>query len=234
MTPDSGSAPAPLQPLPGHTERTPPGEQPVPRDAAAADRRRRILIATGELVAKRGYHATTLELIVRRARVGYPAFYKCFADKEAAFLALFDTVAARTAATVAEAVAAHAEDPWPERVAAALAALFEALAAEPLLARACLVETLTAGPPAVARYEHALREIAAPILRPGRALNPRAAELSDTLEETLAGGIAWIAYQRLVAGEADRIPSLLSEALEFVLLPYLGEEETARAVDALF
>lgn len=223
----------PLQPLPGHAERTPPGESPVPRDAAAADRRRRILAATGELVAKRGYHATTLELIVRRARVGYPAFYKCFADKEAVFLALFDGAAARTAATVGAAVAARAERPWPERVAAALDALFDSIAASPLPARTCLVEILTAGPAAVARYEAALRAIGIPILQPGRDLNPRAAELSGALEETLAGGVAWMAYQRLVAGEADRIPSLLPEALEFVLMPYLGEEETARAVSAL-
>lgn len=232
MTPDSGSAP-PLQPLPGHTERTPPGEAPVPRADAADDRRRRILLATAELVAKRGYHGTTLELIVRRARIGYPAFYKHFADKEAAYLALFDAVVARTVARVAEAIEAGEGRPWPERVAAALRALFEALAAHPLHARACLVEILTAGPAAVARYQGALREIGAPVLRPGRGLNPRAAELSDALEETLAGGVAWIVYQRLVAGEADRIPSLLPEALEFVLMPYVGEEETARAVHGL-
>lgn len=223
----------PLQPLPGHTARTPPGEAPVPRDAAAADRRRRILTATAELVAKRGYHGTTLELIVRRAHIGYPAFYKCFEDKEAAFLALFDAIAARVAALVRDAAAAHAECPWPEQVAAALRALFEALAAEPLYARACLVEILTAGPAAVARYEAALRAIGPPVLLPGRRFNPRSAELSEALELTLTGGVAWIAYQRLVAGEAERIPALLPEALDFVLLPYLGEEQTALAVSAL-
>ncbi len=230
MTPDSGSAPLPLHPLPGHAERTPPGEPPVPRDAAAEDRRRRILLATAELVAKRGYHGTTLELIVRRARIGYPAFYKHFADKEAALLALFDAAAARVAGLVDEAVAAAEQRSWPEQVAAALRAFLDDLAAHPLHARACLVEILTAGPTAVARYQAALRKIGGPMLRPGRSLNPRAAELSDALEETLAGGVVWIVYQRLVAGESERIPSLLPEALEFVLMPYLGEGETTRAV----
>ncbi len=119
-----------------------------------------------------------------------------------------------------------------ERVQAALLAFFAEIDAEPLIARACLVEVLTAGPAAVERYERALHDVAHPILFPGRALNPHATRLSDSLEDTLAGGIAWIVYQRLVAGEAERIPGLLPEALEFVLLPYLGEEEAAPIVSA--
>jgi AcrR family transcriptional regulator len=229
MSPDRASAPQ-LRPLPGLSARTPPGEAPLPLEAGAADpRRARILAATAELVAARGYHATTLEQIVRRARVGWPVFYKRFADKEAAFLALFEETADAALELMRDA-AEQAAEPWPHVVAAALRALFTAIAAHPVRARACLVEVLTVGPVAVARYEHAMQGLR-PLLLPGRALNPRAAELSDTLEDTLAGGVVWIAYQRLVAGEASRIPSLLPETLEFVLLPYLGEEETARAVE---
>jgi AcrR family transcriptional regulator len=228
----SGTPPYLIQPLPGHAERTPPGELPVDRDAAAEDRRRRILTAVAELVSKRGYHATTLDLIVRRAHVGYPAFYKCFADKEAAYLALFDAAAARAERLIRDAASPEPARPWPEAVAAALSALFDAIAEHPLLARACLVEVMTAGSAAVARYEQALHALAR-ILLPGRRFNPRAAELSDTLEDTLAGGVAWIVYQRLVAGEVERIPALLPETLEFVLMPYLGEAETDRAVREL-
>jgi AcrR family transcriptional regulator len=229
MSSGSDSVPARLRPLPGHAERRPPGEQPVEREDASEERRRRILAATIELVAKRGYHGTTLELIVRRAKVGYPAFYKYFDGKEAAFLAVIDEGAKYATAAAADALAEHPERPWPERVAIVLDALFTVIAEHPLLARACLVEVLTAGPVVVGRYEQALRG-AAGDLRHGRTLNPRAAELADGLEETLAGGVAWIAYQRLVAGDADRVPALLPEALEFVLLPYLGEAETARAI----
>lgn len=229
---DMSSRPPPLRPLPGHDARVPPGEPPVSGNDADLDRRRRILAATAELVAKRGYHATTIELIVRRARIGYPAFYRCFEDKEAAFLALFDEAAAQIGELMRGAADQQDGRPWPRAVAAALRALFAAIAEQPLAARACLVEVLTAGPEAVARYEGALHELA-PILLPGRSFNPRAAELSDTLEDTLAGGVAWIAYQRLVAGEAEQVPALLAETLEFVLTPYLGEAETARAVAEL-
>jgi AcrR family transcriptional regulator len=66
----------------------PPGKEPLARADAAADQRRRILRVTADIVAKRGYAGTSTDLIVRRAKVGYGTFYKFFADKEAAFLAL--------------------------------------------------------------------------------------------------------------------------------------------------
>jgi AcrR family transcriptional regulator len=219
---------APLRPLPGFAERVRADGTPLP-SAPADDRRDRILAATAELVAEHGYHPTTLEQIVRRAHVGWPVFYKCFADKEAAFLAVVDETFAAAAARM-ERAAERAAGPWPARVAAALGAFLDAVAVNPDHARACLVEVLTAGPAGVARYENALQAVR-PLLREGRALNPRTAELSDTLEDTLAGAVAWIVYQRLVEDEAGEAPGLLPETLEFVLLPYLGEEETARAVE---
>lgn len=200
------------------------------RTEAAADQRRRILEATADLVAEHGYQGATIETIVRQAKVGYATFYKNFDDKEGCFLALLDGAAGRAEKRMWE--AAEAEEAWPEAVAAAVRTLFELIVAEPVLARVCLVESLTAGPKAVARYEAALRS-AVPMLVPGRQLKPRKAELPATLEDTLAGGVLWIAYQRLIVGEADRLPQLLPEALEFVLSPYMGEEEAVRTVQGL-
>jgi AcrR family transcriptional regulator len=212
--------------LPGKDSRQPPGPQPVSRDAAAADQRRRILEATADLVAERGYPATTIETIVRRAKVGYATFYKSYADKQECFLALFDAALEHTARQVEDAYEREA-GPWPDRVGAALGALFAEIAAHPNVARACMVEALTAGPEAVARHEAALKRFA-PLLRPGRELNPRQAELPETLEDNLAGGVLWVVNQRLVAGRADELRSLLPETLEFLLRPYVGEEEAAR------
>ncbi len=201
------------------------------RDAAAADQRRRILAATADLVAERGYQDTTTETIVRRAKVGYATFYKSYAGKEECFLALFDAATEHTARRVREAYDAE-KGPWPDRVGAALGALFKEIAAHPNVARACLVEALTAGPEAVARHESALKRFA-PFLRPGRELNPRQAELPDTLEDTLAGGVFWVVNQRLVGGEVDKLRGLLPETLEFVLRPYVGEDQAAREAGEL-
>jgi AcrR family transcriptional regulator len=198
----------------------------VGRDAAAADQRRRILAATAELVAEKGYQETTMEEIVRRAKVGYATFYKHFADKEVAFLALLDGAIERSVSDVVDAYERE-DGPWADRVGAALGALFEDVAAHPAAARAVLVEAVAAGPEAAAKHEAALKRLA-PLLKPGRELNPRRAELPDSLEETLAGGIVWVLGQRLPAGEAAKLRGLLPETLEFVLRPYVGEDEAAR------
>lgn len=220
-----------MRALPGHASRSPAGHAPVTRVEVASAQRERILRATGELVAKRGYHGTTVELIVRRARVGYATFYKNFSGKEECFLALFDAVI-DTADKRMQAAMEAAGDFWPERVCAALQALFDLMAEEPALARATVVESLTAGPKGAAHYEAALRRMV-PMLRPGREFNPREVELPETLEDTIAGGILWIAYQRLILSEADRLQDLVPETLEFALSPYLGEEAALQMVGNL-
>jgi AcrR family transcriptional regulator len=198
----------------------------VGRGGAAADQRRRILEATAELIAGQGYQETTMEQIVRRARVGYKTFYKHFPDREAAFLALLDAATAHTVERV-EGAYEREEGPWPDRVGAALGALFEDVAAHPAAARCVLVEATAAGNEAAAKHEAALKRLAK-LLRPGRELNPRREKLPQTLEETLSGGVVWVLGQRLMAGEAAKLRALLPETLEFLLRPYVGEEEAAR------
>ena len=76
--------------LPGQASRLPPRARTVSREQASADQRERIILAGAALIAKRGFHGTTIELIIRRAKVGYATFYKNFADKEELLLAIFD------------------------------------------------------------------------------------------------------------------------------------------------
>jgi AcrR family transcriptional regulator len=212
--------------LPGQAARLSPGPAPITRDGVVADQRRRILEAAVNLIAKRGYQDTTIELIVRRAKVGYATFNKNFADKEECLLAIADAAAVEARKAMTEAVE-KADGPWPNVVAEGLRALFELIASKPAAARVVLVETLTAGPSAVARYERALKDLGQ-FLRPGREFSPSKDALPDTLEDTLAGGVFWIAYQRLIIGEADRLQALLPETIELVLTPYVGEDEAVR------
>ena len=215
-----------MRALPGKENRQPPGGDPVGRDAAAADQRRRILEATAELIAEQGYPETTMEEIVRRAKVGYATFYKHYPDKEAAFLALLDAAIAHTSERV-EGAYKREEGPWQDRVGAALGALFEDVAGHPAAARCVLVEATAAGNEAAAKHEAALKRLAK-LLQPGRELNPRRAQLPESLEETLCGGVVWVLGQRLMAGEAGKLRALLPETLEFLLRPYVGEQEAAR------
>jgi hypothetical protein len=69
-------------------------------------------------------------------------------------------------------------------------------------------------------------------LREGRALNPRASRLPEGLEVAVAGGLAWLVYQRLVAGRSDELKGLLPEMLQVTLTPYVGEAAAARVAEA--
>ncbi len=77
-----------MRALPGRASRTSLAEPPatLTRESAQAAQHRRILRATGELIAKRGYNDIAVELIVKRARVSFKTFYRHFPNKEAAFL----------------------------------------------------------------------------------------------------------------------------------------------------
>jgi AcrR family transcriptional regulator len=217
-----------MRALPGRASRSTLAEPPsgVTRESTADAQRARIRRAAGELIAKRGYGGVSVELIVKRARVSFKTFYKLYGNKEEAFADLFDTTTAATAVLVREALAAS-ERPWPEQVALALRTFFEAVLAEPLIARACLVEGLTAGPEILGRYEQIAKAFV-PILSEGRRYNPDAKALPKTIEDTLAGAVLWSVYQRLSLSETDRIAELIPENVELVLRPYVGETEAAR------
>jgi AcrR family transcriptional regulator len=207
----------------------PPGRHLVPRDFVVQNQRERMLLATAELVAERGYRRTTIELIAKTARVALTTFYEHFESKEECFLAAFDENIAAAAEVFAELV--DPELDWADQISIGLEVFLEMVAGETPRATLCLVESQAAGPAALARYQGMLERVA-PKLREGRALNPRSARLPEGLEVALAGGIAWLVHQRLVAGEAAEIKALLPEMLQIALTPYVGEVEAGRAADA--
>src|SRR6185437_14381379 len=84
---DAVSATATAKPL------TDPGTRPVPEPAAPGEDeggrfRRRLLDGLAASIADKGYRATTVADIVRRARTSRRTFYEHFAGKEECFIAL--------------------------------------------------------------------------------------------------------------------------------------------------
>jgi AcrR family transcriptional regulator len=220
--------PGGMRPLPGREKRSTLDEPAAAgREAAGRSQRERILRATGELVAKRGYHDVRVTLIVKRAHVSYRTFYKHFPGKEECFLALFDAEMARSRGRIEAALTAESGEPWPVQVIAALRALFDSILLDPLIARATIIEAPTVGAVMTDRYER-LTTALSPLLAQGRECSPAAAALPPRMEDTLGGGVLWSAYQRLMVDEVDGIEALLPEAIEFVLRPYLGEAEALR------
>lgn len=207
----------------------PTGRHGLSPDEVAEQQRERLFTATVELVAKRGYRNTSVNHIVKAARVGHAAFYELYEGKEDCFLAAFDRIVAESTEAVSEAVAET--DGWPEEMAAGLACLRDLIVADPRRARIALVEVQAAGPRAYTRYEEAVDRVA-PKLREGRAFSKEAAALSSTLEEAILGGILWIVHQRLVKGELGEADALLEETVQIALAPYLGDEDAKRLAAA--
>lgn len=197
----------------------PTGRHGLPPAVVFAQQRERLFSALVAQVAEQGYRNTSIDQIVKSAKVGYTAFYDLFGGKEDCFIAAFDRIAEETAGALAK--AAETEAGWPQQIAAALACLLDLIADQPDRARFALVEVHTAGPRSRARCEEALSG-AVPMLRRGRALNPQAVELSPLLEEAILGGIAWTLRQRLLEGNLAEADPPLDELVEITAGPYVG------------
>ena len=217
------------RPLSERLAKLPPGRHLVPSDFVAQNQRQRILLAMTELVDERGYQKTTIELIAKTARVALVTFYEHFSGKEECFLAAFDESVDAAREVFDELL--DTSQPWEEQVSSGLQIFLERVIRERARAKLCIVEAQAAGTAGLARYQ-AMLESVAPVLREGREFNPRAGLLPDGLEVALAGGIAWLVHQRLVADDVDDLMALLPEMLQVTLTPYVGEVEAGRAADA--
>jgi hypothetical protein len=103
------------------------------------------------------------------------------------------------------------------------------LAAEPSLARLCMVEALVAGPVVVERYDAAIQSFV-PYFQSGREGRPPEvlARLSPTTEEALVGGMVSLISRRIIAGKAEELEELLPDLVEFTLTPYVGSAEASK------
>lgn len=171
--------------------------------------------ALAELTAEQGYEATKISDIVRRAGVARKTLYDNFEGKEEVFLAAFDGARDEVFRRVEE---GGGGDDWQERIEGGLAAFLGFVAEQPTVARMCMIEALSATPETTRRYEDALDSF---VELTRRAL-PSDERLPGTIAETLVGGVAWIVYQQIRRGEAERAEDLLPELTEFMMAPYLA------------
>ena len=212
---------------PPELARLPPGRHGLPREFVAHNQRERLIAGLAEAIAENGYAGTTIAHITRHAAVSRRTFYEHFASKDECFVAAYDTVMAELRERVAQAF--DEEDDWPHAVKAGIGAMLHFLAAEPNLARLCMVEALVAGPVVVERYDAAIQSFV-PYFQSGReGRSPEVlSRLSPTTEEALVGGMVSLISRRIIAGKAEELETLLPDLVEFTLTPYLGSEAAAK------
>jgi len=206
---------------------------PVPTEAPARpnerDPRRRILDATVETVAARGYDRTTISRILQSAHVEEAVFSKHFHDKHACFMQALDDLIGGAELAALEQFRKTA--PWPERVRLGLQSLLRGLARNPHGARVALVEVLSAGPDARERQRSALALFTS-LVEEGRSHAASSGHLAPQTSEAIVGGIASILHRRVLEGDIAELPALHKDLTYFALLPYL-DHERAMAVAEL-
>jgi AcrR family transcriptional regulator len=213
----------------GH-DRLPPGRHGLPRTFVAENQRERLLNGIVEAVAEHGWSAATISSITAAAKISRRTFYEHFEDKEECFLAAYEMIEAHVLDSIL--AAPGADEPWPERVRARLAALLDVLSRDVAVSRCFLVEPLPAGGEVAARYREAMQLVAA-TLRP----EPPPSQLDmEVRDQALIGGIATLIVRRLNADgplggspkSGTSLEGLLPDLTELVLAPYLGREEAKR------
>jgi len=205
--------------------RPPRGPHRLPREMIAGSQREWLLEAAMRVVAEKGYAAATVADLTREARVSRTTFYEQFADKEACFLAAYDSATEIAIKRITKAY--EGQERWPEQVGAGLAALLETLAAEPALARLGLLGVSAAGPAAQRRYRLALGRLT-PLFEEGRDFAPQGRQLPANTSRMAIGAVAGLIAEELRAGRAAELPGLLGEVLLAALSPYLGQEAATR------
>jgi AcrR family transcriptional regulator len=195
----------------------------LPREFVAGHKRRRMMDAVAELTAEQGYEATKIADIVRRAAVARKTLYDNFDGKEDLFLSAVDTTFNEMRVVVEE--ACERTSSFEDRIVAGLEALLDFIAEKPAASRMCMVEAISATPSSARLYDTGMRTFVEML----RKITPEEADLPKTMEESLAGGVAWILQQQIRRDEAGNVAELLPELSQFLLSPYLGIGEVVVA-----
>jgi len=188
----------------------------LPREFVASHKRRRMMDAIAELTANQGYEATKIADIVRQAAVARKTLYDNFDGKEDLFLSAIDSTMTEMRVAVEEACDNSSGGP-EGRIVAGLEALLDFVAEHPAASRMCMVEAISATPNSARLYDAGMRDFVGLLQKS----TPEEADLPETIEESLVGGVAWILQLQIRKGEAERAPELLPELSQFVLSPYL-------------
>ena len=197
----------------------PRGRSALPAAASAADRRRRIVEATCEVVAGRGYAKATVADVVATARVSRAAFYSHFQCKQDAFLTALTAILQESVALAAGQF--FLGEDWPDRVWRGLCAFLRYIAARPHAARLGMVEIYSVGVPALTRTREN-RLAFTLFLADGYQQSEAAERLPAICSEAIAGSVEGMIRHWLLTGRATRVLELLPQCAYVALAPFIG------------
>lgn len=161
-----------------------------------------MLAALAEVMATKGYVATSVADVIRVAGVSRETFYQQFDSKQDCFVAGFDEQRLRLLRTTTAAVPSRGTP--IERYGAAVGAYLDALADQPVLARLYLIEVWAAGPSVMTRRAEMQQAF---VDGTAQLLGARSARDRFACEALVAAMVSMVTT-RLAAGDADAVRSL--------------------------
>jgi AcrR family transcriptional regulator len=197
------------------------GRPRLPEEQVAENHRGRIMFATAQVVAERGYAAATIADITKLAGVDGRAFYRLFNDKQEVFDAIYEQGLQHTMATVARAY--FAGDTWPERMWEALRVLTQSAQSNPVGAHLGLVTAYAVSPAAARRAEDS-RTTFTLFLQEGYRYEQHPDQPSALALEAIAASVFELVYRRARERGSRDTARLLPHVAHLCLTPFMGAE----------
>jgi AcrR family transcriptional regulator len=213
----------PPQPLP-------PGRPRISEAEVQQNQRLRIMFATARIAAERGYGATTINEIVKRAHLDVRTFYSLFSEKQEALMAAHELGFQELMSVTAFSFFAGAS--WPERSWEAVRALTQFLEANPTLATVGFVEIYAAGSGAAQRVED--RHLAFTVfLQEGLQYTTGPYIPSRLALDGIVNSIFELVYRQLRRGHPPQLAALLPNIVHLWLAPFLGPIAAGAFIDSM-
>lgn len=196
----------------------PRGRHDLSRKQVQSAQRMRLMMAFTELIADQGYAAVRIGDIASRAAVSSQSFYEVFDSKEACALAAYDhcieVLAQRAPAALAS------SESWREYIQAVLNGFFGVLTADPVVARAFMLEMDAAGAPARERRRDAVARLAEVGVFAQEALrkkDPLLKQRSFWAHLTLLYGVRQLTCDVLESTDSPDFEELIPALLEWIV-----------------
>jgi AcrR family transcriptional regulator len=206
--PPRGDEPQPL----------PRGRHKLSRADVRDSQRRRLIRAMLDLVAERGYPATTVGDVVAAARCSRNAFYELFEDKEACYIAAADEAGAE----MLEALVSGAQqaDSWLDALRRGTHSYLRSWVDNPAYAAAYLIDLPTAGRRALEQRDRVYADFAAMfagLAARARAEQPLLPPLPPLAPRLLVMAITELIAQEVREGRVDDLMKLEDELVRFIV-----------------
>lgn len=196
-----------------------------PEGLDAPNHAERAIRAFAVLVAERGYRATTVDDVVKRAKMTGRTFYANFRDKEDVMAAAIDSACAQAVAAVMPAFSRHSD--WPDAVRGGLGALLGFLASRPALAQLVTVDVYAAGDWAVERRTQGVSSLAALL-----EMNTTDWQnMAPVVYEIIAGGSWHLLRETVLDSGTEALPALAPVLTYLTLSPFIGAEAACEAAN---